>query len=435
MTNVTNGYRAFFILWLGQLISSVGSGMTSFGLNVYVFNQTGNAAACSAVLFCAFVPMVLLTPIAGVFADRFSRKTLMMLGESFSAVGLFLLLALIHFKRDSLILMCICVLISNTFAALTDPAFRAAITDLLTPEQYSKAGGLIQLASAAKFLISPALAGFIMDHSDIQIILLIDICTFLTTAIAILITGDTLTVCQKLDTGKKVRFTADLKEGWDFILNQKGLLILLILVTLVTFYVGFIETLLTPMLLEFTSASKLGTVTAISAVGMLFTSVILGIKGIDKDYIKKLSASLVAMGVFISLIGITYNVIILTIIGFMFFAMLPITNTCIDVLIRSTLESDTQGRVWGFISLISQFGYIIAYAISGPLADNVFNPMLHPDGILAKSFGHVVGVGEERGIALMMILCGLSMIVLSVIIYSNRKIKYIEAEYMNMKSA
>ena len=87
-----NGFSVFLVIWFGQFISSIGSGLTSFGLNVYVFQKTGSATACSAVMLCAFLPMVVLTPVSGILADRHSRKTLMLIGDSFSAVGLFLLL-------------------------------------------------------------------------------------------------------------------------------------------------------------------------------------------------------------------------------------------------------------------------------------------------------------------------------------------------------
>ena len=110
--------------------------------------------------------------------------------------------------------------------------------------------------------------------------------------------------------------------------------------------------------------------------------------------------------------------------------MIPIANTCIDVLIRSNLEKDSQGRLWGLISFISQIGYILAYALAGPLADYVFNPLFYEKGILAQNIGKIVGVGEERGIGFMMVLCGISLFIFSIMMKRNKEINKVEKDYL-----
>ena len=425
-----SGFSVFLVIWFGQLISSIGSGLTSFGLNVYVFQRTGNATACSAVMLCAFLPMVLLTPFSGILADRYSRRKLMLIGDSFSAVGLCVMLAGILAGNDNTVMICICVFSSAVFSSLMDPAYKSTVTDLLTVEQFSKAGGLIQLASAAKFLIAPALAGIIIKLGGIELILMIDICTFFLTLFSVIYAGKLMDKRQNLQEDKTTSFFADLSEGWNTLVKNKGIMALLLLSTVITFYIGFVGTLLTPMLLELTDSSKLGIITSVSAVGMLITSLILGMKGIERKYVNALAMSFAAMGILICFVGGITNLYIITAAGFLFFAMLPIANTCIDVLVRSSLEKETQGRLWGLISLISQIGYILAYGLSGPLADYVFNPLFYKDGLLADSIGKIVGVGEERGIAFMMMLCGISMFIFSIVISRNRAIRKVEERYL-----
>lgn len=222
-------------------------------------------------------------------------------------------------------------------------------------------------------------------------------------------------------------------EGWNSLVGNKGLMPLLLLTTMVTFYVGFIEILLTPMLLGVTDASTLGAITSFGSIGMLATSIIIGFRGIKKNYISTLSSAFTVMGIVIFIVGSVINVYVIGIAAFIFFAMLPFANTSIDVLIRSSLERKTEGRVWGLISLISQLGYLIAYSISGILADHVFNPLLDENGALASSIGRLIGVGEGRGIGLMIIICGVSMLITSYIIYINRNIKVLENNYLTQK--
>lgn len=428
--NKNNGFKAFLIIWLGQLISSIGSGLTSFGLNIYVFKQTQSVLACSIVTLCAFLPMVLLTPFSGVLADKFSRKNLMLIGDSFSAICLLVLLLIIITKNDNVTLICICVFCSAIFSSLMDPAYKSTLTDLLTVDQFSKAGGLIQLASAAKFLISPIIAGIIIKFGGINTILLIDICTFFFTLFSVVVAGKQMKKSQQLNKDSKLDFFKDFVEGWKSLTQNHGVVVLMFLSTLITFYIGMIETLLTPMLLELTDSSTLGVITSVSAIGMLATSILLGVKGIRNGYVRLLSIGFAIMGCMIGVVGCVTNLVMIAVLGFLFFAMIPVINTCIDVLLRSNLDNETQGREWGLISFVTQIGYIFAYGISGVLADYVFNPMLRSEGSLANSVGKIVGTGSERGIAFMMIICGLSMIVLSIIIYRNKTMKAVENAYV-----
>jgi hypothetical protein len=110
----------------------------------------------------------------------------------------------------------------------------------------------------------------------------------------------------------------------------------------------------------------------------------------------------------------------------MFFAALPFVNTCADVLIRIRVPNDVQGRAWGMISVLTQMGYVAAYAVCGALADRVFGPMLMEDGILAGSVGRLIGTGEGRGIGFMFMITGIVMFVFAVIFGSSKSIREME---------
>ena len=87
MNNPGKSFKKFLLLWTGELVSAVGSGLTSFGLAVYVFAQTGKASAVALITLLAFMPSLLLSAAAGVLADRYDRRLLMVAGDSLSAVG------------------------------------------------------------------------------------------------------------------------------------------------------------------------------------------------------------------------------------------------------------------------------------------------------------------------------------------------------------
>ena len=417
-------FSKFLIIWIGSLISSMGSGLTAFALGVYVYKTTQSATYVSMVTLCAFFPTILLSPVAGVMADRFDRKLMMIIGDSFSALGLFYILLNMIYGSIRISHICIGVAISAVFCSLTETSYKASITDLLNEEEYAKASGLVQLAGSSKYLISPMLAGFLLINTGIEVILIIDILTFFLTVITVAIVrksiGSTKIVKEKLG------FLEELYGGWKCIVKPKGILAITILLTAVTFYMGFFQTLYIPMILPLTNPKNLGIIQSMSAVGLLISSLFIGIYNIKRSFIKVLSLGLASAGLFFSLMGFSTNLYFIGTAGFMFFGSLPFIYTSADVLIRKNIPNELQGRAWGIIGLISQLGYIFAYSISGLLADYVFNPLLTSEGILANSIGSIIGTGEGRGVGLMFIISGILIIVTAYILYSTKSLKELE---------
>ena len=166
-------------IWAGEFISNIGSGMTAFALAVYVYQLTGSVTWVSIVTLLAYLPTIILNPIGGILADRFDRRLMMICGDLFSAVGLLYMLISIQVGHIGVTPIVIGVTLNSIFVALLEPSYKATITDLLSEDEYVKASGLVQIASNAKYLISPAIAGVILGFFDIRLILLIDISTFL----------------------------------------------------------------------------------------------------------------------------------------------------------------------------------------------------------------------------------------------------------------
>ena len=307
-----SNYQKFLLLWAGELISAVGGGLTSFGLGVYVFAQTGSAANMALISLLAFLPGLLLSVPAGILADRCDRRLLMMLGDGCSGIGiLFILLCMLR-GDATLTEICVGVAISSVFSALLDPAYRATITDLLDEDEYSKAGGMVSLAGSARYLVSPLLAGILLAVSDIKLLLVIDICTFFVTVTA---TG----VVRK---GLAAKQTADR--------------------------------------LAFADSTTLGIGETVCALGMLGTSLLLGARGIRKGYVKVLAESLCTAGAAMVFFGLKENIYLIC-----------ASIHCLDYLVRTNIPDETQGRAWGLIGFLSQLGYVAAYASAGLMADGL----------------------------------------------------------------
>ena len=368
MNDHKSGFRKFLLLWMGELISSIGGGLTSFGLAVYVFNETGSAASMAVVSLLAFLPTLLLSVPAGVLADRHDRRLLMMIGDGFSGLGIVYILLCMLGGGASLLQICIGVSISSVFSALLEPSYRATITEMLTEEEYSKASGMVSLAGSARYLVSPVLAGLLLAVSDIKLLLFIDICTFAFTVIT------TAVVKKGIVSRKPVpqeSFFSSIADGWKAITEKKGLFVLIMVSSLITCFMGTLQILVEPMVLDFSDSTTLGVTETVCACGMLVSSFILGVKGIKSRYVTVLSLSLAFAGLAMAVFGLKQNIYLMCIAGFLFFAMLPFANSCLDYLARINIPEEKQGRAWGLIGFLSQLGYVVAYGLSGILADGI----------------------------------------------------------------
>ena len=401
-------FNRFLLLWAGEFVSSIGGGLTSFGLGVYVFEQTGSATDMALVTLLALLPTLLLSVPAGVLADRYDRRLLMMLGDGCSAVGILFILFCMLRGGASLTEICIGVTVSAVFSSLLEPSYRATVTDLLDEEEYSRASGMVSIAGSARYLISPILAGVLLTVSDIRLLLILDICTFFLTVICIGVVRKGLT---EKTTEEKEPFFKALRMGWQAVTEKRGVFLLILLSSVMTCFMGAFQILAEPLILDFENSITLGIGETVCASGMLVSSVVLGVKGIKKGYLKILSVSLTIAGIAMIIFGLKENIYLICAAGFLFFAMLPFANNCLDFLIRTNIADELQGRAWGFIGFLSQIGYVVAYGLAGVLADGI---------------GEQFQLGVGRGAAAVIMVSGVLLGIMALAIYPIKSVRELE---------
>ena len=408
MKKKTN-YSRFLLLWAGSLISQVGGGLTSFGLGVYIFNRTGSAAQMALVTLLGFLPTLLLSVPAGVLADLFDRRLLMMIGDGCSAIGIIYILLCMNSGGAALWQVCAGVFVSACFSALPEPAFKATITELLTKEEYTKASGLTSLAGSARYLVSPVIAGLLLAAYDIRLLLIIDICTFFVTAAAAAAVRRGL---GNQRNGDRESFAGSLREGWKAVHAREGVFRLILVSSVMSMFIGVIQVLSEPLVLSFADSKTLGITETVCALGMLATALVTGIAGIRKRHAAVLGISLALAGFFMTVFAMQENTVLICISGFLFFAMLPLANSSLDYLARSNIPDELQGRAWGFIGFLSQLGYVPAFAFAGLLADRAADMMQ-------------ITVG--RGSALVIGISGGLLILVSILSLFSRRIRNLES--------
>lgn len=418
------GMEKFKLLVIGQLISSIGSGLTGFGLSIYILALTGSVMSTGIFSICAFLPSILLAPVGGILADRYDRRVMMILGEFFSGLGLFICLISVRSVNPSLVVICTGIGVSSVFTALMEPAFKATITDLVKEEDFAKASGMVQIANSTKLIISPAIAGLLLQITPVSTLIVIDILTFFSTALMIGVVKKGMVSTMREQA--HLSFWKDMKEGIAAMHEKSGILAVTMIMTMATFCLGFVQILSKPLILAFAGEGELGILSTVIALGMIAGSIMVSSMKKVKSYVKMLAVGLVGCGIFFALIGVREHLFLVAAFGFIMFAFMPSVQIGAEVLIRKNLTNEVQGRAFGLISFITQMGYIFAYLLAGVLSDYLFEPFMAGGSLFAIKIGKIIGLGTGRGSALLIVIAGLFLVVVGTISYRLKSIKTLE---------
>jgi MFS transporter, DHA3 family, macrolide efflux protein len=425
---LAQGMRIFTTIWFGQLISTLGSGLSGFALGVWLYEETGSTTLFALSMFVWFLPTIFFAPIAGVLADRYDRRVIMILADSMACIATIFIGVMVF--TDNLVfwqiyLADIFFSIANT---LQWPAYAAA-TSLMVPKKHlGRAGGMTQIGDAISSLAAPAVAGAMYVSVGLKPILLIDIFTFmfaLGTLIAVRFPQPEKT--KEGQTGEGP-FWREALFGWHYIRQRPGLFHLLLVFAALNFCISITFPLFTPMILEMASADILGLISSIISAGMLVGTLIMSIWGGFKRriYGSYLGESLI--GISAVLVGLSPSILLITAAQFLGALALPITNGSAQAIWQSKVAQDVQGRVFSVRRMIAFSIIPLAYLVTGPLSEKVFTPLLQENGLAVDTFGQIFGTGPGRGIGLMFSTLGLVYFIIAQLIFLDKRIRNVELD-------
>ncbi|MHA1212421.1 MAG: MFS transporter, partial [Candidatus Heimdallarchaeota archaeon] len=224
---MSSNMKGFVYFFSGQLISLLGSSVIQFVITWWITIETESALLLSLSLFIGFIPTVILTPIAGVFVDRWNLKALIAIVDFLQAAVTVVLIVLFIFNLVTIPIIFIFAAIRGIFQAFHQPAVQTLIPIMVPRKHLSRMNSVSYLFNSVIFLVGPIFGAFLNSVWDIKFILWIDMITFGIAVIPLLIIK--IPKLPKVDDGTKVKrkFFTDFKEGIVFIKNKKGLLALL----------------------------------------------------------------------------------------------------------------------------------------------------------------------------------------------------------------
>lgn len=408
--NRPTGMLGFSIIWIGQIVSLLGTNMTGFALTIWAYELTGSATALALVGFFFVTPMLIFSPLAGALVDRYDRKLMMMASDL--ASGLATIAILILYLSDQLQIWHLYV--SGAFQGLFQtfqwPAYSAAITTMLPKEQYGRANGMMSLAESTSGIFSPLLAGALLGLVGLGGILTIDIATFIFAIGALLFVA--IPQPKSTEAGEQGRGSIwkEAAYGFRYILARPSLLGLQIVFLVGNFFVGIAFAILAPLILASTGNNELifGSVSSAGAVGGVIGGVAMGAWGGPKKRVHGVLAGWAISSVLgVVLMGLGRSLPVWALASFFGAFFIPIINGSNQAIWQAKVAPDVQGRVFSIRRLIAWFVNPAAMLIAGPLADFVLEPAMQPNGALSDTFGWLVGTGPGAGMSLIFIFTGL----------------------------
>ena len=414
----------FYLVWFGQLVSIIGSSMTTFALSIWVFQETGSVTRFAMINLFAVIPVIFLSPIAGVYADRLNRRVVMALSDTLAAsvtLGWVYLFWTGQIMIWHIYLGALVVSVANTFQW---PAYMAAITQLVPKDNLGRANGLIQFNRAAAGIIAPLAAGRLMVSVDISRLMLIDLGSFLAAILLLLIVR--FPTLEKHTPEEDHSVWRQAWQGLNFIRERQGLLRLVVFTAVVGVLWAAVGVTIGPMVLGFAGTDVLGMIYAAAGFGMLSGSLLMSAWGGPRRKINGVIGFELLSGFCFMLIGLRPLAWLIAGAGFLAHFTIALVNGSAQTLWQVKVPQEMQGRVFSAQQMVIHSLTPIAFIGAGVLADRVFDPLLIPDGIFAANLGLVFGVGVGRGIGLMYFIMGLIKIGVSVWGYANKALRHIE---------
>ncbi|MGW7199935.1 amino acid adenylation domain-containing protein [Streptomyces chryseus] len=418
----TPSLRSFGVIAAGQAASLIGTGLTSFSLGLWVYQRSGSVSLFALVSMMALLPAVLLAPVAGAVADRFSRRAVLVVADTAAACGTLGLAVLLWTSQLQLWHVYTAVTIGAIANSFQQPAFAAAITQLVPKRYYGRANGIAQLGTAGATLLGPLLGGALAALIGLRGIVLIDLATF-----ALAVTA-TLAVRfpAALFNRREESFSQEVLGGWRYIVKRKGLVSIIAITAVLNFMFGMVEVLVTPLVLSYSSTATLGLVLASSGTGLLTGGLVMSAWG---GFARRTTGIVGAMG----LIGFSMLVIglhphpVFPALGLFGMGLATaFLNTHWMSLVQAKVGLELQGRVIATTLMCSWAMVPAGFLTAGPLSERVFEPLLATTGGLAGSVGQLIGIGPGRGIALLVITAGLCTLLLSLAAYRYKAVRLLE---------
>lgn len=358
---------SFFLI--SQQCSLFGSSVASFAIIWYITLETSSGIAITAVTIAAFLPQIITSLFAGVWADRYNRKLLIIIPDLFIAASTFILVVLFWLGISSIPMLIVISAVRSFGSGVQMPSVLAIVPQLVPEDKLVRINGINSTLNSVLLLASPAVAGVLLGGLGIEFALLTDVVT------ALLAVGFmsflSMPSRKSSELPENTGAIRDILDGMHYTRRHPFLLRLMIIYAIV--YVLITPAaFLTPLYVERTFGPEVWKLTMNEitwTAGMLLGGIYVALKGTFKNKFFVMFVCTASFGVTFGMLGIAPNFTIYLMILVVAGLFMPAYSAADTVLIQENVAEHMMGRVFSLVQIIGSIAMPLGMLVFGPLSD------------------------------------------------------------------
>ena len=411
--------KDFLILWSTQSISQLGSSITAFALTLWLYEKTGSSLSTASLTICSYAPYVLMSIFSGALTDRFDKKKTMLVCDVLAVLCTVVVLGL--FRTNCLMVWHLYVLnaISGLMNTVQQPASEVAMTLIVPEKYYQKTSGLRSLSRSLISILNPLLATTLYSFTGLTGVIAVDSSSFIVGFIAL----QFFINIPKSNSKRKERVLILVKQGIGFLKDNPMIMMLILFMAGVNLVASAFEATLPGYVLPNPKGgqSVLGIVTSCSGAAMIIGSLVVSLLPKPKDRVKVVYLTMLfSLGTENFLLAFCREPVLWCAGQIIGWILVPVMDANLDVIFRSTIPVEMQGRVYACRNTLQFFTIPIGLFLGGFMVDNICEPLMATYGNLSI-LKTLFGTKKGSGAALMMFILGVSGIIICLI--TGKKLK------------
>lgn len=404
--------RTFWTVWGGQTVSTVGSALAAIGVAVHVYATTGSVAWLGVLLALAALPSVLVAPLLGL-VDRVDRRRMMIAADLFAASGPALALALAWLGELRVEHLVVAGFVAGIGNALQFPAYQAALPDLVPRDAIGRANGVVQLSPALAVVAGPAAASGLLVLGGIEAVLMADLVSCAAGVGATAAARFRSRPDRAARTGQGADGGAGL-GAWVWLRGPgRPLLGLLVMMAGVNLGLACFNVAVLALATDLGGPGRAGWAPAVGGVGMVVTSLVLARTGVPARRLRTATMAIGVVGVGVGVTGLRPSFALVVLGVAIAMAAVPLANASVSTMFHEHVPAALHGRVFGLRAALGRGLEPLGSIASGVLVASVTGPLVASPGWPGRAARWVVGHGDGRAAALLVVLVALGLLVLA----------------------
>ncbi|MEU3457364.1 amino acid adenylation domain-containing protein [Micromonospora sp. NPDC006766] len=398
--------RRFGLVAAGQIVSGMGTALTTFAIPLWIYTQTGSLARFALFAVLGLLPGLLAAPLAGALIDRTSRRRVLLLAGGAAGGANLVMAGLVLADRAQVWHFYPLVAWLSVALACQRLAFVSAVPQLAPKRFLGHANGITQTAVGLTQFTVPLLAVALLEAVGLRGILLLDVASyaFAIGVLALVRFPRTLALQRREGLG------AEIVAGLRYALRRREFRAMLGFFAALNFFLFPALFLLSPLVLGFADLADVAHVALTGGVGAATGGLVMLIWGGPRH--RRMRAVLLGtLGIAVAavLTGLRPNLLLVGAGAFGMYLALGIVNGVYNTIIQTKVPPRLHGRVFALNQMVAQSTLPLGWGLVAPFAARMVEPLLRPDGALADTVGAVIGVGPGRGYGLLYVLFGVSI--------------------------